>query len=55
MKKPSHEEIATHAYFLYEKAGKPENQSLKFWLSAEMDLHFDWHKHPRKKYFPTWP
>lgn len=47
MTKPSHEEIAVRAYFLWLEAGRPENQSIHFWLIARFELEHSWHKLPR--------
>jgi hypothetical protein len=31
-------EIHIHAYYKWEKAGKPNNKSLEFWLEAEREI-----------------
>jgi len=35
---PSEEEIRARAYFLWEQAGCPEGDGLRFWLEAEKEL-----------------
>lgn len=34
----THEEIATRAYFIYVRAGRPEGQEMQHWLEAEAQL-----------------
>jgi hypothetical protein len=34
----THVEIATRAYFLYVRAGRPEGQEMQHWLEAETQL-----------------
>ena len=32
------EEIALHAYYIWEKEGRPEGRALEHWLQAELQL-----------------
>jgi hypothetical protein len=38
VKKPSEEEIRICAYRKWERAGRPEGDSVRFWVEAEKEL-----------------
>ena len=35
---PTHEEIALHAFLLWEREGRPDGRSMNYWLEAEAQL-----------------
>ena len=54
--KPTHNEIAVRAYFLWEKAGHPEGDDWTHWFQAEAECGYDWHKKGRMRIqFPHGP
>ena len=36
--RPTHEEVAVCAYFIYEAEGRPEDRALSHWLQAETQI-----------------
>jgi hypothetical protein len=48
MTKPTHEQIAVRAYFLWQDAGEPEGEDIRFWMIAEMEMMHSWHRIPRR-------
>lgn len=43
---PTHEQIAVRAYYIWEKAGKPQAREQECWVLAEAELRAEFQKLP---------